>query len=111
MSSDSGLASDWLRTRTAPPFCYGQPLDEFKAEPGQSVPMGNHNIELIPALQSFQYGEQSFALPVEATGHVGNDLGVGVEFPHLSDLPLEVASLLGGTDSAIADELGSRLTV
>ena len=68
--------------------------------------MGNHNIELIPAMQSFQYGEQSFALPVETTGHVGDDLGVGVEFPHLSDLPLEVPTLLGGTDSAVADDIG-----
>ena len=68
--------------------------------------MGNHNIELIAPMQSFQYGEQSFALPVEATGHVGDDLGVGVEFPHLSDLPAEVPTLLGGTDSAVADDIG-----
>ena len=106
MSSDSGLASDWLRTTTAPAVLYDQPLDEFKAEPGQSVPMGNHNIELIAAMQSFQYGEQSFALPVEATGHVGDDLRVGVEFPHLSDLPAEIPTLLGGTDSAVADDIG-----
>ena len=57
-------------------------------------------------MQSFQYGEQSFALPVEATGHVGNDLGVGVEFPHLRDLPAEVPSLLGGTDPAVAHDIG-----
>ena len=68
--------------------------------------MGNHNIELIAPMQSFQYGEQSFALPVEATGHVGDDLGVGVEFPHLSDLPAEIPTLLGGTDSAVADDIG-----
>ena len=73
--------------------------------------MGNHNIELIAPMQSFQYGEQSFALPVEPTGHVGDDLGVGVEFPHLSDLPAEVPTLSGGTDSTVADELWSRLTV
>ena len=36
--------------------------------------MGNHNIELISAMQSFQYGEQSFALPVEATGRNCSDL-------------------------------------
>ena len=54
-------------------------------------------------MQSLQYGEQSFALPVEATGDVGNDLGVGVEFPHLSDLPTEVPTLLAGTDPAVAD--------
>ena len=68
--------------------------------------MGNHNIELIAPMQSFQYGEQSFALPVEATGHVGDDLGVGVEFPHLSDLSAEVPTLLGGTDSTVADDIG-----
>ena len=62
-------------------------------------------------MQSFQYGEQSFALPVETTGHVGSDLGVGIELSHLGDLSVEVTTLSGGTDSAIADELWSRLTV
>ena len=92
-------------------FLLDQPLDEFKAEPGQSVPVGNHNIEFIAAMQSFQYGEQSYALPVESTGDVGDDFGVGIELSHLGDLSVEVATLLGGADATVADELGSRLPV
>ena len=55
-------------------------------------------------MQSFQYGEQSFALSVESTGDVGDNCGVGIELSHLGDLSVEVATLLGGTDSAIADD-------
>ena len=32
----------------------GHPLDEFKAEPGEAVSVGNHNLELIAAMESFQ---------------------------------------------------------
>ena len=77
-----------------PPFLLDQPLDEFKAEPGQSVPVGNHNLELISPMQSLQYGEQSPALPVEAPVDVADDLGVGVELSHLLDLPFQVSTLL-----------------
>ena len=46
-------------------------------------------------MQSFQYGEQSSASPVEPASDVGDDLGVGVKFAHLGDLPVEVAALFG----------------
>jgi hypothetical protein len=36
------------------PVLLGHPLDEFKAEPGESVSVGNHNLELIAAVESFQ---------------------------------------------------------
>ena len=84
-----------------------QPLDEFKPESGEPVPMGNHNLELISAVKSLQYGEQALALPVESTGDVGDDLGTGVEFSHLGGLALEVSPLLRSTDAAIADHRGS----
>ena len=32
----------------------GHPLDEFKAEPGDAVSVGNHNCELISAMESVQ---------------------------------------------------------
>ena len=54
-----------------------QPLDEFKPEAGQTVSVGNHKSELISAVKPLQYGEQSFSLPVEASGDVSDDLGVG----------------------------------
>ena len=87
-----------------------QPLDEFKPESGKPVPVGNHKSELIPAVKPLQYGEQSFSLPVEASGDVSDDLGVGIEISHVSDLPLEVSALLGRTDPAVADGLGVCLS-
>ena len=87
-----------------------QPLDEFKPEAGQTVSVGNHKSELISAVKPLQYGEQSFSLPVEASGDVSDDLGVGVELSHVSDLPLEVSALLGRTDPAVADGLGVCLS-
>ena len=83
-----------------------QPLDEFKPEAGESVPVGNHKMEFIPSMKSFQYGDEPFALPVEAPADIGDEFCVGVEFPHLGDLSVEVASLFGGTDPAVADPLG-----
>ena len=87
-----------------------QPVDEFKAESGESVPVGNHESELISAVRPLQYGDESLAFPVEAPGDVSDDLGVGVDLSHLSDLPLEVSALLGRTDPAVADGLGVCLS-
>ena len=84
-----------------------QPLDEFKAESREPVPVGNHNLEFISAVKSLQYGDESLSLPVEASGDVGDDLGAGVEFSHLGDLALEVSPLLRRADAAIADHKGS----
>ena len=72
-----------------------KPLDEFKAEPGEPVPVGNHKSELISAVKSLQYGEQSFAFPVESSGGVSDNLGVGVKLSHMGDLPLKVSALFG----------------
>ena len=87
-----------------------QPLDEFKAESGESAPVGNHNLELISAAKSLQYGEESLAFPFESTGGVSDNLSVGVEFPHLGGLTLELSPLLGGADPAVADGLGICLS-
>ena len=72
--------------------------------------MGNHKSELISAVKSLQYGEQSLAFPVEASGDVGDNLGVGVEFSHLGGLALEVSALLRSTDAAITDCFCVRLS-
>ena len=87
-----------------------QPLDEFKAESGEAVPVGNHKRELISPMKSLQYGEQSLALPVESSGNVGDDFCARVEFPHVSDLTLEISFLLGRADPAIADHMGRCLS-
>ncbi len=87
-----------------------QPLDEFKSESGEPVPVGNHKSEFIASVKSLQYGEQSLSFPVEASGDVGDDVGVGVEFSHMDDLALEVSPLLRSTDAAIADCFCVRLS-
>ena len=80
-----------------------KPLDEFKAEPGEPVPVGNHKSEFISAVKSLQYGYKSLALPVESSGDVSDNLGFREELSHVGDLPLEVSALLGGSDPAVAD--------
>jgi len=52
---------------------------------------------------SFQYGEKSPALEVEAGADVADDLGVRVSCSHESDLPLKVCRLFLGRDAAVAD--------
>ena len=57
--------------------------------------MGNHNLELISAVKSLQYGDESLAFPVEASGDVSDNLGFQEELSHVRDLPLEVSALFG----------------
>ena len=59
-----------------------KPFDEFESEPCEAVAVGNHNAELISLVKSFQYGEQSFALPVEASADASDDVGIGELFLH-----------------------------
>ena len=50
-------------------------------------------------------------MPVETSRDVGDDLGIGVDLPHLLGLSVEVASLLGGADPAVANHSRSCSTV
>ena len=84
-----------------------KPFDEFESEPREPVAVGNHNTELISLVKSFQYGEESFALPVEASADVGDDVGIGELFLHELDLSEEVIFLSVGVDPAVADGVGS----
>ena len=43
---------------------------------------------------------------VEPATNIGDDPGVGIALPHEDNLPLQVVSLLGGTDPAVADGFG-----
>ena len=83
-----------------------KPFDEFESEPREPVAVGNHNTELISLVKSFQYGEESFALPVEASADVGDDVGIGELFLHELDLSEEVVFLSVGADPAVADGVG-----
>ena len=87
-----------------------QLLDEFKSESGEPVLVGDHNSEFISAVKPLQYGDESSSLPGESTGGVSDNLGSGIEFPHLGDLTLEVSPLLGGADPAVADCFCVRLS-
>ena len=49
--------------------------------------MGNHNIEFIAAMQSFQYGDKSLTASVELTGNVVSDFHVGMEPSHAEVWP------------------------
>ena len=84
----------------------GHPPDEVEPEPGEPVPVGNHNTELIAAMESLQQGDKSFALEVEPATNIGDEPGVGIALPHEDNLPLQVVALLGGTDPAVADGFG-----
>ena len=84
-----------------------KPFDEFESGPCEPVAVGNHNTELISLVKSFQYGEESFALPVEASADVGDDVGIGELFLHELDLSEEVVFLFVGADPAVADGVGS----
>ena len=84
----------------------GHPLDEFKAEPGEAVLVGNHNAELIAAMELLQYGDKSFSPEVEAATDVGNDPGVWIALPHEVNLSLQVVSLFCGTHPTVADRFG-----
>ena len=83
-----------------------KPFNEFESEPREPVAVGNHNTELISLVKSFQYGEESFALPVEASADVGDDVGIGELFLHELDLSEEVVFLSVGADPAVADGVG-----
>ena len=78
-------------------------LDEFGAEPGEPVSVGNHKRELIALVNSFQYGSKSLSAVVESGCNIGDDFSVGVLLLHEGDLSLEVAGLLVAGDPAIAD--------
>ena len=78
-------------------------LDEFGAEPGEPVSVGNHKRELIALVNSFQYGCKSLAPVVESGCDVGDDFSVGALLLHEGDLALEVSGLLVAGDPAVAD--------
>ena len=86
-------------------------LDEFCAEPGEPVSVGNHKRELIALVNSFQYGSKSLAPVVESGCDVGDDFSVGVLLLHESDLALDAGLLVAG-DPAVADGgVGLGITV
>ena len=43
-----------MENQDLPAVLLDQPLDEFKSEPGEPVPVGNHKSELIPPVNSLQ---------------------------------------------------------
>ena len=43
-----------MENQDLPAVLLDQPLNEFKSEPGEPVPVGNHKSELIAAMESLQ---------------------------------------------------------
>lgn len=69
--------------------------------------MGVHKSEFIVSMKSLQYGDESFSLPVEASGGASDDPGADLELSDVGGLPPEASPLLRRADAAIADHRGS----
>ena len=80
---------------------FDQESNNFTAESGESIPMGDHNSAFITAQDAFQYPLASFALEVDATAEVFDDFRFGEFFTHVGDLRREVGRLRFPTDSAV----------
>ena len=81
---------------------FDQASNNFTAESGESIPMGDHNSEFITAQEAFQYPLESFALEVDATAEVFDDFRFGELFTHVGDLRREGVRLRFPTDPAVA---------
>ncbi len=81
---------------------FDQESNDFSAESGESIPMGDHNSAFITAQEAFQYPLESFALEVDATAEVFDDFRFGVALPHECDLRREGVRLRFPTDPAVA---------
>src|SRR5258705_13930208 len=82
-----------------------KPFDEVKAEPCQSVAVGNHKFELMALQAAFQYGLKPFAFEVEAAGNVGDDFGIWLLRLEIGHLSLQSVGLFSGTDAGIHNNL------
>ena len=81
---------------------FHQESNDFAAESGESIPMGNHTSEFITAQESFQYPLVSFAFEVDAATEVFDDFRFGVAFPHEFDLRGQVVRLRFPAGAAVA---------
>ena len=82
---------------------FNQESDNFTAESGESIPMGDHNSAFITAQESFQYPLESFAFEVDAAAEVFDDFRFGELFPHVRNLRREGIRLRFSTDTAVAN--------
>ncbi len=73
--------------------------NDFAAEAGESIPMGDHNAALITAQDSVQYPLESFSLEVDATAEVFNDFRIWELFLHVGDLRGEGVRLRFSADT------------
>lgn len=73
-----------------PAVAFQQGLDELRSESRKTVPVSDHNAELISCVYSLQYGEQPLAPEVEAGTGVADDLSIRVSLSHERDLRVEV---------------------
>ena len=78
------------------------PLDEFEAETGDAVSVGNHNVSAISSHRRFQNGFKAFPLPIDTACDVCDDPMVWELRSHCCDLTLEVVFLLCGRHPTVA---------
>ena len=60
--------------------------NDFAAEAGESIPMGDHNSEFITAQDPVQYPLESFSLEVDAAAEVLDNFRFWELFLHVGDL-------------------------
>ena len=76
--------------------------NDFAAESGESIPMGDHNSAFITAQEAFQYPLESLAFEVDAAAEVLDDCRFRELFVHRGDLRGEGVRLRLSTDAAVA---------
>ncbi len=77
--------------------------NDFAAEAGESIPMGDHNAAFITAQDSVQYPLEAFSLEVNATAEVLDNFRLGELFLHVGDLRGEGVRLRFSADAAVAN--------
>jgi hypothetical protein len=77
------------------------PLHELHSKASKSVFVGNDKFADSACADAFQNGRKTFAVEVEATGGVADELSAGVAFTKVGTLTFEVARLFGRGDAGV----------
>lgn len=80
-------------------------LHEWIGKTTESVTVGNHNFSESALQRVFQNGVKTFAVPVDATADVGDNVVGGIGGTKIGDLALKARFLMGGGDPAVTDAL------
>ena len=68
-----GTVYSWVENHDFSTVLFNQELYNLSAESGESVPMGNNNLELISSHNTLQYGLKPFSFEIDAASVVFDD--------------------------------------